>query len=183
MHAIHAHRTRSSLAAVSLLLLWMTSGCDGLVDPVGDSIFLTSPAQEFCFRFTGVTAGGSKSILSANSIDLGAYLQQQGFTRSDVISATVQSAEISLLFPIDETLSMLDRASVSLRAGGEAAVASAEAFSDARRADLTVSGADVAGIVQAATFQAVLQLAGARTVAEDIEISVSLRFRIEVEGV
>ena len=179
--------TRSTplVVLVYLSILLLTSGCDTLdLDP-GQSIILTTSTGEICFRFTGVSADGSKSILSVDSFDLGAFLEQEGFSKAEVISATVSSADMRLVFPLGESLDMLERATVSLRASGagEVAVASASSFSDTRSTSLQVQSSNIGGIVRASSFQGVLEFDGAQTVSDDIEISVELDIRIEVEGV
>ena len=181
------HRSIHAAAfAVYFSLLAVTSGCDTLgLETGGESVFLTASNQELCFRFTGVTAGGSRSVLSVESIDIGAFLQQEGFSKSEVISATVESADIRMVFPLGESLSVLQEATVSLRAsgGGESSVASASSFSDTRRTDLQTNSRNVGSIITAANFQGVLELVGDQSISDDFEITVNLDIRIEVEGV
>ena len=186
MRNLYSKRPASLTAVVYLLLLTLTSGCDTLgLEEGGNSIFLSTTTGEICFRFSGLTAGGSQSVLSVESFDFGSFLQQEGFSKSEVIAATVQSADIRLVFPLGESLSVLDRATVSLRGtgAGETSVAEGTAFSSSRSASLDVTGTGVGSAVKASSIQGVLQLVGAETISDDFEISVNLTIQIEVEGV
>jgi hypothetical protein len=176
---------RNAAIGVYLLLLVMTSGCDTLDLGGGDTITLTTTVRDICFRFTGITDGASRSVVSEDGINLASFLLSEGFSKADVVSARVQSAEIRILFPQGQNLSVFEAANLQLRTGGEGgvSVASSSDLANARNDALTVStGRDIATLVQAPSFEGLLQLVGAANLQDDFEVTVNLTIAVDVEG-
>lgn len=172
---------------VYLAILLVTSGCDTLDLVNGDAITLTYTSGDLCFRFNGITSGGSRTVVSEDELDLEVFLSREGFTKADVIDARVRSAEIRLVFPSrPQTLAIFDAVDLQLRAtgGSGVTVASTSALADDRRDDLDVNATrDVSGIVSAQGFEGVLQLVGALSIQDDIEVTVNLTIDVDVEGI
>lgn len=172
---------------VYLAVLLLTSGCDTLDLVGGDAITLTYSTGDLCFRFNGITSGGSRTVVSEDALDLEGFLSREGFTTADVIEARVRSAEIRLVFPSPpQTLTIFDSADLQLRASSGAAVnvASTDAFANERRDNLDVNATrDVSGIVSAPEFEGVLQLVGAASIQDDIEVTINLTIDVDVEGI
>ncbi len=171
---------------VYLAILLLTSGCDTLDLVGGDAITLTYSTGDLCFRFNGITNGGSRTVVSEDALDLEAFLSREGFTKGDVVGARVRSAEIRLVFPLGQTLTIFDSVDLQLRAvgGSGVTVASSDAMANERRDNLDVNATrDVAGIVSAQGFEGVLQLVGAAGIQDDIEVTINITMDIDVEGI
>lgn len=177
---------RQYAIGVYLAILLVTSGCDTLDLVGGDAITLTYSTGDLCFRFNGVTSGGSRTVVSEDALDLAAFLSSEGFTKGDIVGARVRSAEIRLVFPLGQTLTIFDSADLQLRAVGGASVtvASSDAMANERRDNLDVNATrDVAGVVSAQGFEGVLQLVGAASIQDDIEVTINFTMDVDVEGI
>ena len=173
---------RTAILYATVILI--SFGCDGLeVTPGGDSIFL-STSRVVCFEFQNLDDGGSQTIVSSDTFDLGAFLSGEGFAKSEVLGTQVTSVSARLRFPGQENLSAFSQIRVSLRAGSNTTnIGSASSFGSERNVNLSPTRNDVGGIIRASSFQGVLDLTGAADIQDDFLIEVELDFDVEVEGI
>ena len=182
-HQKKAHRSFGCYASVFFTILLLTTGCDALDVAAGDSIFLNS-SRVVCFEFTNLASGASKIVVSTDTIDLDAFLSDEGFSKSEIIGAEVSDITVRLRFPGQENLSAIDRIILSLRAGStNTTIATSSALGSERSINIPTSGNDIGRIVQAASFQAVLDITGAKNISDDITLEVELDFNVELQGV
>ncbi|NNF03152.1 MAG: hypothetical protein HKN17_01695 [Rhodothermales bacterium] len=187
-------RLRRSAVLTLLLATLVLSGCD--TDSLGgDSVILTHTISEdingndvvFAFSSGDIQEGRLVDIFCGCTLDIEAFLNDQGFTKSELISATVQSARIVMLFPTSEQLNFLDEAILKLGATGasDTEVANVSDLPAAREVNLqTLSSRDVSSYLERPGFEPILQInAGDLTDGEDYELSVILTVRMELEGV
>lgn len=168
-------------AAVGLLIF---SGCDTLEE---GGLTLQEKEKTFRFEFSSsqLTAGSPTDIASRNQVDLTEELRSDGFTTAEVVSAQVSSAEMERVQPIGVSLSFLSQSTLRLTAGERTAeVASGSSFGSGSRANLTVqSGQDVTRFITAPVFRASLRVVPDQVPDnEDFVLTVTVRFRITVEG-
>ena len=179
-HPLHAPFL---IVATTLVLL---SGCDSLTDGSGESIFLNTTIEDICFELSSISNGQSVSVgaVAADAIDIGPFLDQQNFSKSDVVGAQVTSVRLRMIFPIQESLASIRDVTVRLSStsGGGTAVASLSTFSDSRSANLETNGASVSSIVSGTSFQAILDLTGASNISEDVVIEAEIAIQVEVAG-
>lgn len=166
-------------------LLLFVGGCDVIDATTPEPIVLPTKEQTFTFRFDAASAGGW--ISSAESADLGPALLSDGFRKDEIIAATVTAGTAERIFPIGAGLNVFQGMQVRLEGAGASpvVVAGRTGLPDARTATLTAeSSRDVAAFLKGASFRAGLQVQSAGlTPGIDYEVHVTLRFRVEVEGV
>ncbi len=169
--------------AVFFLVLLLTTGCDALDVVPGESISL-STSRVICFEFSNVTDGQSKTITSTDILDLDSFLADQGFTKSEVIGAEVTGITMRLRFPSQVDFSVLEDASLSLRAGSiNTTIGNSSNLGSSRTVSLNETGSDVGSLIRASSFQGELDLTGAASLQDEFLIEVELDFSVEVEGV
>ncbi|SHK80556.1 hypothetical protein [Rhodothermus profundi] len=170
------------------LLVLMLSGCEA-----AGTERLTLPEIEVSFRFeingNALTDGQPATIIAVNTVDLAPALQQRGgYTKSEVVAATVTAAAIERIQPLLTDLSeVLSEARVLLTAPGlnDLEVAGRAGFPDDETASLAPrSGTDVAAFVKKAAFGAKLHLVPLQPAPDEHYIyEVRLTLRVQVEGV
>jgi hypothetical protein len=176
--------------AVGLVAL---AGCDSaLTDP--DVVILTheltrsgdGSAVSFSFDADDVTVGQSTVLRCGCTVDLDPWLASQGFSRDDIVEATVQSASLTMRLPVLERVDFLERAELRFEAAGlqPAEVATRSVFPDARDVDLTpVSGRSVRAFAARDEFEPVLVIEAADLQAgAEYEMTVAVTLRLELEG-
>ncbi len=169
--------------AVFFAVLLLTTACDALDVVPGDSISLTT-SRVICFEFSNITDGQSKTITSTDILDLDAYLADQGFTKSEVIGAEVTGITMRLRFPSQADFSVIENASLSLRAGSiNTTIGNSSNLGTSRTANLNETGSNVGSVIRASSFQGELDLTGAASLQDDFLIEVELDISVEVEGV
>ncbi|MFT4605859.1 MAG: hypothetical protein ACI9W4_002604 [Rhodothermales bacterium] len=185
---------RLRVPLVSFCLLLLISGCDSAVSGV-DSVFLTaelstdiqSSPVRFVFEGSAVQTGRLTDVSCDCQLDVADYLSARGFTKEDILSATIASARLVMLFPISERLDFLDTAILKLTASGNSVteVAQQSTFPQAREVELTpLAGRDVAGFLDDSTFAPILQIdAASLQAAADYEIGLVLEIRLELAGI
>ncbi len=185
---------RLRLPLVSFCLLLLISGCDSGLSGV-DSVFLTAElstdtqASPIRFTFEGgaVETGRLTDVSCGCQLDVAAYLADRGFSKADILSATISSARLVMLFPISERLDFLETAILKLTAPGNSVteVAQQSTFPQAREVELTpLAGRDVAGFLDDSTFAPILQIDASRLqAAADYEIGLVLEIRLELAGI
>lgn len=182
---------RLCLALVPALLL--LSGCDSSPSESGTIILRPEVSEDadgedisFSFASDGFPVGRLTDVDCDCRIDLGPYLEGQGFSKADVVSATLESARLVMLFPISEKLDFLDQAILKFEADGLSVteVANGGPFPSEREAALTVlPNRDVSGFLTRSDFGAILQIdAGTLEPGEDYEVALVMTFRLELEG-
>ncbi|NNE69630.1 MAG: hypothetical protein HKN29_04615 [Rhodothermales bacterium] len=181
-------------APVFLLLLLGLTACDSAVGGA-DSVFLTAELStdldgdpvRFVFESADVQTGRLTDVSCDCELDVTEFLADRGFSRDDIISATVASGRLVMLFPISERLDFLDEAILKLQAPGNSVteVAQQSAFGETREVALDpLPGRDVAGFMDDSAFEPILQIdAAALQAGESYEIGLVLEIRLELAGV
>ena len=169
-------------AAAVLLVL---SGCDVIAD--NPSIALSHSATfRFEFSSDGRSAGEPFEVRSTSSVNLADDLLADGFTKGEVLSASVTSVEISRTQPIGVHLSTLGDVSLGLTATGVArtTIARSASLPDSDDGQLAVQNASITAFVTAPSFSGVLTIDPASLRANsNYVLTTTVRLRVEVEGV
>ncbi len=184
---------RRGAVATALALGLVLAGCD-TVDPGSETVVLFVNVEDqlgedlrFSFEADNAQVGQPLTVAAAQRIDLGPFLDQQGFSKAEVIAATVESATVGVRFPIQARANFMQQAALQVTATGLSAttVAAQSSFPDSREAALTVqSSRSITGFVTRSDFGVQLVLTPATLLpGEDYELTATLRIRIEVEGV
>jgi hypothetical protein len=176
---------------VAALLLVGLAACDSAA--LSDNVVVLRPEVSagsdgtpvrFSFQASEVPTGRLTDILCNCALDVADYLSDRGFTKSDIVSATLESARLVMLFPISERLDFLDQAILKFQAPGNSVTEVAEqvTFPQAREVTLTPqSGRDIAGFLDESTFEPILQIDAASLQAGgDYEIGLVLTLRLEL---
>lgn len=179
-----------TLLAATLVL----SGCD--TDSLGgDSVILTHTLSEdvdgddvlFTFSSGDIQEGRLVDLSCGCTLDIDAFLNDQGFTKAQLVSATVQSVRLVMLFPTSEQLGFLDEVILKLAAPGvsDTEVANISSLPSAREVSLqALSNRDIVSYLDSPGFEPILQInARDLTDGEDYELSVIVTVRMELEGV
>ncbi|MBO6575293.1 MAG: hypothetical protein JJ896_07760 [Rhodothermales bacterium] len=184
---------RTRLILPTLFLAVLLAGCDSTTGP-DDLVVLTAEVSadgdgnpiRFTFDSDDLQTGRLADILCSCSLEIDEFLESRGFTRTDLVSANVESVRLRMLFPIQERLDFLDRAILKLRASGNSVteVAEQDTFPEAAEAPMTPRpGRDVAGFVAQDSFEPLLQIDPSRLIAgREYEIGLVLTLRLELEG-
>ena len=170
-----------------ILLALVLAGCEATA-----SERLTLPDIEVAFRFevdgSELTDGQPYTVTATNTVDLAAALQQRGgYTKNEVVAASVTAAKIERIQPTLTDLSeLLSEARVLLTASGlsDLEVASRTGFPDDEVASLAPrSTTDVTAFIKKPTLGARLQLVPLQPDASETYIyEVRLTLRVQVEG-
>lgn len=170
------------------LALPLLMGCDseeGSSDPVTLFVELDDDFR-FSFRGSDIQTGRLQDLRCNCQVDISPFLFDQGFSKADIISASVESVQLEMLFPISAQANILNQAIVKLEADGVSAteVANQTSFPNSRSASISVlGGRDIAAILARSDFSTILQIdANTLEASRDYEIALVLRFRVEVEG-
>lgn len=182
-HQKKALRSFGMTKSVFITLLLLTTGCDVLDVVPGDTIF-RSTSRVVCFEFTNLTSGASKTVVSTDTINLDSFLADEGFSKSEIMGAEVSDITFRLRFPGQQNLSVVDRASIALRAGSSnTTVGTSSDLGSGSTTTFSLSGNNVSSQLKAASFQAVLDITGAATIQDDFLIEVEMEFNVELSGV
>ncbi len=167
------------------------SGCDA--DPLSnDSVFLThefstdASGQSIRFTFSSDDVATNRlNDISCNcAINIHQYIEDQGFKASDVVSATLVSADVIMLFPITKKINFLNQAILKFTASGASVteVANLSSFPASREAALVIlPNRNIASFIERANFGAILQLDPKTLgVGESYDFSVILKVRLEL---
>ena len=169
------------------------AGCDTTItDP--DVVILShdltrsgdGSAVTFAFAADNLTVGQSKVLRCGCTVDLDPWLSSNGFTRADIVDATVTSAKLRVNFPVSENVDFLGDAVVRFEASGRQPmdVASRSSFPAAREATLSpLAGRSVAGFASSDEFSPVLVIEPADLMAgEDYQLTLEIKLRVELQG-
>ena len=185
---------RARLPFILLIAVLIFSGCDA-ADPGADTVFLTYEITQdvngdpiaLDFEAGSIQTGRLQDLDCNCQLDIGSYLTSQGFSKSEIVSATLQSAQIVMLFPVNENVSFLDQAILKLTASGISAteVANTSSFPASRTANMTVlPNRDIGSFLDRPSFGLILQIDPERLLdAQDYEMSLVMTVRLELEGV
>ena len=168
-----------------LLPICILAGCDTL--PGTETVVLPEKTVTLRFEFStdGMTAGQAVDVTSTGTADLGPDLQRDGFTKGEVVSATVLGAELTR-GTAGVSLAFLNEASLSVSANsvGRKKVASTSSLSDQKTIPLELANTGMTEYVTSPSFQGVLTLVpGSAVGGDDYTVQATIRLRIEVEGV
>lgn len=184
--------TREVWVLLSVVLLASSvvlSSCD--LSAAGNTAILNAestipPTVQYEFRYgpSEVTNAGQVAVVSEGSDDLGNVLSQNGFRRSDVVSARIDSVTVERLSA--PTFAYLTGADVHL--GGSASdprIATGGFSTSAETARLNVATQTVTGIVKEGQTEAFAQFDtnDPDRVPPNDAVQVTVYFRLEVEGV
>jgi len=188
-----ATRRLFSRVAAFILLMLVLQGCD-TTSSDNAIVFNKVNIPEFRFEFPGdmLSEGQALELTTSVRVDLTDELDRLGgFTKDDVIGATVQSAQLFQGFPVTQKLGYLDQAIVKLVATSPARVTEVADVTnpdDLREVDMSlIANRDVSTYVKSSEFTAVLQITPGSTSGinpdESYTLAVLLTMRIEVEDI
>lgn len=180
-------RWLSSIAAAIILLSF--PGCDSATE---ETVVLSGIRVGFEFEFDGtdLTVGQLADLVSNSAASIESQLASQGgFGLDEIETARLTSASIELVQPtfvgsgID--LRFLNEVVLQLRSGSTVReVASRVGFTDEEPAALSViQGRDIAAILRAGSFAAVLQVEPADLINTEYDLEVVVDFTVEVAGI
>jgi len=177
---------------VLLALMVVVTGCDANALK-SDTIFLkhefstdtAGKSIRFTFSSNNVTANRLNDVSCNCTINIHSYIEEQGFQPSDIVSATLVSAEVIMLFPISKKVNFLNQAILKFTANGVSAteVANISSFPSTREVSMNVlPNRDIATFLERANFGAILQLDPATLGPnENYDLSIILEVRLELE--
>lgn len=177
------------LAVVLLATSVLLSGCD--IASAGNTAILNAGSSvppttryEFTYGPPDVTSEGRVAVVSDQEDNLGTVLSQNGFSRSDVVSARVDSVVIERLSA--PTFGYLTGADIHLGSSTSAPrIATGEFSPSAEVARLDVVTNSVTGIVSDGSTEAfaLLSTDDSDNIPDGDRVRVTVYFRLEVEGV
>ena len=184
----------SAVAArlTALLLLPAVLGCD--TAGMTDSIILVHTVDEdvsgepirFAFSSGDVSSGSLTAITCGCTLDIGAFLQSNSFSKAEILGARITGARVKSVFPIGQRLNYLDEIRLTLVGGGSSVdVAGSDSFSSTQEKALTVtSGNSVAAVLRASGFSARLGIDPSATMGNtDYELEIEFTVEFEMEGI
>jgi hypothetical protein len=185
--------SRSALersAGLLLAFMLVLSGCDTAA-PGTDSVFLTfevgGNGARFAFQGDGIQTGRLVDLDCGCSYSVSDFLADQGFSTSEIVSATLQEATVRTVFPIGAPLTYLNTVILKLDAPGLSTIEIAEStvLPATEQTSLTVRpNRDIASYLDRASFQPILQIdAASLDSGESYDLAVRFSIRIEVEGI
>ena len=190
-------RHLTPLLLSSFVLSFVLVGCDATGSQ--DTVVLNAnspaaPTVEYSFRYTSdnVSDNGQRvEVVSQNSDNLGSVLMDNGFSRNDVISATVDSLTLrresspttSGIQP--KVFDYLSGASVYLGTDDSGKLIADDQFQTTQQEiTLDVANGDVTSEIKGGSKSAFLRLttSGGEVPSQDV-VEVTVYYRIEVQGV
>lgn len=171
---------------VAVMALALAS-CD-VVNPTEGVVL---PEITVTFRFEidtdGVSPGETVQVASEESANLAQALDASGgYTKAEVLSATVTRVELERINPTSVDLSILDEALLAFTASNLSSktIASSNSLPASRTASLPVSSSpDATGYVIAPSFRGALTVVPGTVPDGQFVLRTTVTFRIEVEGV
>jgi len=169
------------------------SGCDSGSN--GDNILtlqievsedMNGKDIDFTFASDTFQTGRLEDVPCGCNIEIDAFLESRGFTKSDIQSARLKSARLVMLFPVSERLDFLSQAILKFESDGLSAteVANQSSFPSAREAGLTIlSNRDITSFLTRSNFKAILQIDAQRLLpAEDYDMALVMEIEMDVTG-
>jgi hypothetical protein len=170
---------------------FFSAGCDA--DALSsNSVFLThefstdtqGKSIRFTFSSNDVSANRLNDISCNCSINIQQYIQSQGFQASDLVSATLVSADLIMLFPITKKVDFLSQAILKFTSAGNSVteVANLSSFPATREVSLVVlPNRNIAAFLESANFGAILQLDPSTLGAdESYDFSIIIKVRLKL---
>jgi hypothetical protein len=182
----------SLVSAVGLGLALILAGCDA-AGPT-DTVILSenspeAPTVEYSF-FYDTNGSAAIGVRSDEADNLSSILEENGFRRSDVVSARVDSVKLERISPkgvlFRKVFDYLTGATVHLGANADGPRIAEAAFQTTDRSvTLPVRTADVTDVVKSGPSPAFLRLDTADDAPDQRRdrVEVTVYFRIEVRGV
>lgn len=162
-----------------------TASCD--VVATTDPLTLQAKTVSFRFEFDseGIESGETVEAQSVESVDMGPILSADGFTKAEVLSATITSVELERISPANVNLDFLEQAELAFTASGMSrrSIASSASLPASRDAPLSIANSDVMTFVVAPTFRAVASVVPATVPQAGFVLRANVTLRIRVEGV
>lgn len=180
-----ARFSRVLVLGVTVMALALAS-CD-VVNPT-EGITLQEKTVTFRFEIDtdGVAPGQTVQVASEESENLEQALAADGYTKAEVLSATVTRVELERINPTSVDLSILDEALLAFTASNLSAktIASSTSLPASRTASLPVSSSpDATSYVIAPSFRGALTVVPETVPDGQFVLRTTVTFRIEVEGV
>ncbi len=185
---------RTRLHFLLLMTALFVMGCDSSSSG-GDTIFLRHELTEdiggspitLAFSADDLSTGRLQDIICDCELDIASFLDVQGFSKSDIVAARLEAAEIVMLFPVNENVDFLDQAILKLTAPGisPTEVANTSSFPSSRTGSMNIlPNRDIASFLDRPTFGLILQIDPATLRAgQDYQMSLVLDMRLEVSGI
>jgi hypothetical protein len=182
---------KPSFFLTAVLFALLLGGCD--VTGPEDTVILNAnslapPIVEYTFTYE--TKGGDPiGVRSNETDDLGSILSENGFDRSDVVSARVDSVSLerisSKAAPTPMVFDYLTEATAYLGSSTDGTrIADASIDATPRSLSLPVVGSDVTSVVRNGATHAFLQLDTTSDVPDRRDkVKVTVYFQVEVQGV
>ncbi|MBT8401708.1 MAG: hypothetical protein KJO98_14615 [Rhodothermia bacterium] len=176
-------------AIAAAFMLFSFVGCDSATE---ETVVLSGIRVGFEFEFDGtdLTVGQLADLVSNSAASIESQLANQGgFGLDEIETARLTSASIELVQPTfvgsGVDLRFLSEVVLQLRSGSTVReVASRVGFTDQEPAALSViQGRDIAAILRAGSFSAVLQVEPADLINTEYELEVVVDFTVEVAGI
>ncbi len=137
----------------------------------------------FSFDAVDTAVGRLQDIRCKCNIDIGPFLTSQGFTKADIVSASLTGARIVMLLPTSERVNFLTSAILKLQTDGLSAteVANQSGFPDSRESTMqTLSNRDISAFLERTNFETILQINPASLQAGE-SYELGLVFTVQLE--
>lgn len=181
----------SSLRVFALLLALLVAGCDA-AGPA-DTVILNAnspepPTVEYTFDYK-TNGANAIEVQSGNTDDLSSILSTNGFRRTDVVSARVDSVQLERISPkaapVRKVFDYLTGTTLYLGPDANSPrIAEGAIQSTNRTVPLPVRTADVTDVVKSGETPAFLRLSTGNDVPDRRDrVTATVYFRIEVQGV
>jgi len=115
----------------------------------------------FSFDAADTAMGRLQDIRCNCNIDIGPFLTSQGFSKADIVSASLTAARIVMLLPTSERVNFLTSAILKFQTDGLSAteVANQSGFADSRESTMqTLSNRDISAFLERSNFETILQI-------------------------
>ena len=185
-------RSRPFGALALLALLLTVAACD-TAGVQNDEATLeyeagTSLDNQIIFTFdpTDAETGGLVDLRAENPLDVGDFLFEQGFSKDDILSATLTEASLEVVLPsVGTEINFLNMAILKLDAPGlsELEIAEQDEFPSDDNVSLDIrTGRDVTSYLQKESFTPILQIDASdlQPDAGEYRLDLVLTVRIEV---
>ncbi len=181
-------RRTSLVAALFLGLSVYLASCDA-VQVGGFELPERRVTLDFVFQGNELDTASLNTVLSNNQVDLTGYIQQRGFSPSDVIGARIRSgsAELRVARPLTAGIGHFAEVQVRARQGGStgALLVSGTGFSgNADTAPLSIASVNLGSVVANGAFGGELRVqpVAGNILNQEYRLEISFDVIIEVEA-
>lgn len=175
-------RRSSAFAAFALLFTVFLAGCDS----VGGDVLTFREEVDFRFEFTtdGVSAGEEIVVRSVGNVDFDDFLEDEGFTKGDLVVANIRSVTVERLTPAGTNLSNFERVAFSLVAEGLTVptLAESEDLPEGREVELELLRPGVSEVLWQPEFAGRLIVVPATDEDEQYVLTATMDVSVQAEG-